>query len=60
MPRRKSKKGSLHVTVDEELVEWLEEQVDSKRFRSRSHGVEVALELLKKRIGSGEPLSFDF
>jgi len=36
-------------TVDDELIEWLDQEVDSRRFRNRSHGIEYALAELKKQ-----------
>jgi len=36
-------KQSISVTVDKELVEWIDKQVETQRFRNRSHAVEVAL-----------------
>ena len=40
----------ISVTVDSELVEALDELVKDRTFRSRSHGVEVALaEMLERR-----------
>ena len=31
------------VTIDKELVEWIDAQVLKRTFRNRSHGFEVAL-----------------
>ncbi len=36
-------KQSISVTVEKELVEWIDQQVKTQRFRNRSHLVEVAL-----------------
>ena len=41
-----SMKQSISVTVDKEIVEWIDEQVKTQRFRNRSHAVEVALRKL--------------
>jgi len=38
MPRLK-----VSATIDKELIEWLDQQVENRRFRNRSHGLEVAL-----------------
>jgi len=38
MPRAK-----VSVTVDSELIEWVDKEVKTRRFRNRSHAVEVAL-----------------
>lgn len=36
-------KKSISVTVDTELVEWIDKRVETQQFRNRSHLVEVAL-----------------
>ena len=36
-------KQSISVTVEKELVEWIDQKVKTQRFRNRSHLVEVAL-----------------
>ncbi len=33
-------------TIDEELVEWMDSQIAKKRFASRSHAIEFALQQL--------------
>jgi Arc/MetJ-type ribon-helix-helix transcriptional regulator len=38
-----SMKKSLSVTIEEELIKWIDEQVKTQRFRNRSHLVELAL-----------------
>jgi Arc/MetJ-type ribon-helix-helix transcriptional regulator len=38
-----SMKSKISVTVDKDIVEWLDQNVKTQRFRNRSHGVEVAL-----------------
>lgn len=38
MPRVK-----VTVTIDKELVEWVDKEVSKRRFRNRSHGFEVAI-----------------
>lgn len=38
-----SMKQSISVTVEKELVEWIDKQVETLMFRNRSHLVEVAL-----------------
>jgi len=34
--------------------------VESKRFGSKSHGIEVAVGILKKKIKAGEKIEYDF
>jgi len=36
-------KQIISVTVEKELVEWIDQKVKTQRFRNRSHLVEVAL-----------------
>jgi Arc/MetJ-type ribon-helix-helix transcriptional regulator len=36
-------KQSISVTVEKELVEWIDKQVETMKFRNRSHLVEMAL-----------------
>jgi Arc/MetJ-type ribon-helix-helix transcriptional regulator len=36
-------KQSISVTIDKELVEWIDKQVDTKKYRNRSHLVELSL-----------------
>lgn len=31
------------VTIDQELVEWIDQEVEKRRFRNRSHGFEVSV-----------------
>lgn len=39
---------NVAVTVRENLVDWLDKQVESMRFHNRSHGIEYALQKLKE------------
>jgi len=36
-------KKSISVTVEKKLVDWVDRQVETQRFRNRSHAVELAL-----------------
>jgi Arc/MetJ-type ribon-helix-helix transcriptional regulator len=36
-------KSKMSVSVDKRIVEWIDDQVETQRFRNRSHAVEVAL-----------------
>lgn len=38
-----SNKQSISVTIEKELLEWIDQQVRTQRFRNRSHLVELAL-----------------
>lgn len=35
------------VTVDNELVQWIDGEVKNRRFRNRSHAIEYAIAKLK-------------
>jgi len=36
-------KSKISVTVNKQIVDWIDKQVETQRFRNRSHAVEVAL-----------------
>jgi len=36
-------KAKISVTVDREIVDWIDRHVKTQRFRNRSHAVELAL-----------------
>jgi len=36
-------KAKISVSVDQELVDWIDEQIKNKRFASRSHAVDYIL-----------------
>jgi Arc/MetJ-type ribon-helix-helix transcriptional regulator len=36
-------KSKISVTVDKKIVDWIDERVETQRFRNRSHAVELAL-----------------
>lgn len=36
------------VAIDKELVSWIDQLIQSKRFASRTHAVEYALKLLQE------------
>ncbi len=45
-------KKPISATIDEELIEWINSRVeDKKKYRNKSHLIEIALELLKKEEG---------
>ena len=58
---KKSKfdKKRICVTIDAELVKFLDNEIGSKRFGTRSHGVEVALKVLQKKVQNGDKISYD-
>lgn len=36
-------KAKLSVTVEQKYVNWIDEQIETLRFRNRSHAIEYAL-----------------
>lgn len=38
----------MSVTIDIELIHWIEEQIKKQKFRNKSHAVEYALLKLKE------------
>ncbi|MCH7647351.1 MAG: ribbon-helix-helix protein, CopG family [Thaumarchaeota archaeon] len=42
-------KEKFSVSVDDDLLKWLDSEIKDKRFASRSHGIEFALNELKKK-----------
>ena len=43
-------KKPISATIDEELIKWIDKQLEDKhRFRNKSHLIEIALELLKNQ-----------
>lgn len=44
-------KKPISATIDEELIEWIKEETkDKKKYRNKSHLIEIALELLKEEL----------
>lgn len=48
------KKAIISVSLDPKLLSWVDGQVASKRFASRSHAVEYALQRLREQEGIGK------
>ena len=41
-------KKPISATIDEDLINWIEKQMsDTKKYRNKSHLIEVAIEMLK-------------
>lgn len=47
-------KKKISVTIDAELVEWIDKRIKTRLYRNRSHGVEVALAFFINHIEKGE------
>ena len=44
-------KRPISATIDEELIKWINEETkDKKKYRNKSHLIEIALELLKDEL----------
>lgn len=42
-------KKPISATIDQELIDWINSALkDKKRYRNKSHLIEIALELLRK------------
>ena len=50
------KRPAFTVTVDPELLEWVEKEIEKHRFASRSHAIDMALFELKNKV-EGEQTS---
>ena len=43
------RKIKTSVTLDEDLLKWLDKEIQTRRFASRTHAIEYAIEQLKKK-----------
>jgi Arc/MetJ-type ribon-helix-helix transcriptional regulator len=41
-------RAKMSVTIDVELIKWVEQQIKKQKFRNKSHAVEYALIKLKE------------
>ena len=42
-------KRPISATIDDELIKWIDKELqDKKKYRNKSHLIEIALELLKQ------------
>ena len=42
-------KKPISATIDEQLINWIVKEIkDTKKYRNKSHLIEVAIEMLKK------------
>ncbi|MBD3361566.1 hypothetical protein GF358_02110 [Candidatus Woesearchaeota archaeon] len=45
-------KKTISATVDEELIRWIKKKISKeKKYRNKSHLIEIALEKMKKEDG---------
>ena len=41
-------KKPISATIDKELIDWIEREInDTRKYRNKSHLIEVAIEMLK-------------
>jgi len=43
------KREQLTITLPQDLIEWMDNQIDRKRFANKSHAIELALFELKEK-----------
>ena len=48
MPRKERGKLKTSVALDEELLEWIDDLIETKRFANRTHAIEFALQRLRE------------
>ena len=41
-------KKPVSATIDDDLISWIESEVDGRKFRNKSHLIEVALQNMRK------------
>jgi Arc/MetJ-type ribon-helix-helix transcriptional regulator len=46
-------KTRISARVDDELIDWIDRQIEEKRFGNRSHALNYALLLLKREESTG-------
>jgi len=44
-------RAKVTVTVDQDLITWVDQLIEEKKYRNRSHAVEYALYELRKNLG---------
>lgn len=44
-----TKKIKTSISLDEETLAWMDEQIATKKYRNRSHVMEYAIEQLRKK-----------
>jgi Arc/MetJ-type ribon-helix-helix transcriptional regulator len=42
------KKIKTSIALDEELLQWIDKEMQTRRFASRTHAIEYAIEQLRK------------
>ena len=44
-------KERISIAIDQELLDWIDKQVESKRFANRSHAIQLCVMLSKEKEG---------
>ncbi|MBW2993713.1 hypothetical protein KY317_04020 [Candidatus Woesearchaeota archaeon] len=45
-------KKPISATIEEDLIRWIAKEIkDKKKYRNKSHLIEIALEMLRKESG---------
>jgi Arc/MetJ-type ribon-helix-helix transcriptional regulator len=53
MPRKGKGKVKTSISLDPEIVQWIDKLIEKKRFADRTHAIELALQKLRES-GYGE------
>jgi Arc/MetJ-type ribon-helix-helix transcriptional regulator len=43
-------KKPISATIEEELISWIQREVDGRKYRNKSHLIEVALENMRRGV----------
>jgi Arc/MetJ-type ribon-helix-helix transcriptional regulator len=43
------KKLKTSIALDEDLLKWIDKEIQTRRFASRTHAIEYAIEQLRKK-----------
>jgi Arc/MetJ-type ribon-helix-helix transcriptional regulator len=54
---KKGKPMKTSVAIDPELLSWIDDMIGKKRFATRTHAIELGLQLLKERSETTETFS---
>jgi Arc/MetJ-type ribon-helix-helix transcriptional regulator len=54
---KKGKPMKTSVAIDPELLDWIDSMIEKKRFATRTHAIELGLQLLRERSEKTETFS---
>jgi Arc/MetJ-type ribon-helix-helix transcriptional regulator len=49
--RKAGRKKKTSIAIDEELLKWIDEMVERKRFANRTHAIEYCLQHVREEWG---------